>query len=122
MASSRINQENHGKVLNSSPPAGMLVPEVLFGRLGQFLQECGLEIDERVKTQDITLYDLTRDNRIRNNRQIEQAMRTADIQRYARIEYYGDVKFVIHTLNAVDSKLQNLKGQGPLLVGEVLFR
>lgn len=41
---------------------------------------------------------------------------------YARIEYYGDVKFVIHTLNAVDSKLQNLKGQGPLLVGEVLFR
>ncbi|KXL45945.1 hypothetical protein M433DRAFT_154103 [Acidomyces richmondensis BFW] len=61
----------------------MLVPEVLFGRLGQFLQECGLEIDERVKTQDITLYDLTRDNRIRNNRQIEQAMRTADIQRYA---------------------------------------
>lgn len=93
MASSRINQENHGKVLNSSPPAGMLVPEVLFGRLGQFLQECGLEIDERVKTQDITLYDLTRDNRIRNNRQIEQAMRTADIQR-VRFQFIYYMKMI----------------------------
>jgi len=123
---------NRGNALNSNPQGEMHPPEALFNELGRFLGAYGLNIDSRSATQNITLDGLARDNRTSNNRKIEQAFRTADLQRvrflfvvlceadkwlYARIKYYGDIKFGIHTINAVGSKLQNPRGQGMCVPG-----
>lgn len=104
-----------------------LGPEPLFSELESFLKAYGIAMGSRVKTQNIMLDQLSLQNRPSNNRKLEQAFSNADqtgvhvllvilpeVDRwlYARIKYYGDIQYGIHTINSVGSKLQKPDGQG----------
>ncbi|KAI7304111.1 Piwi-domain-containing protein, partial [Hortaea werneckii] len=115
-----------GSALNPQPRDG-LAPEPLFSSLEGFLKKYGLQMAQRQNTQNLTLDPLSLQNRATNNRQLEQIFSRAesngiyflfvvipdyDAWLYARIKYFGDVKFGIHTINSVGSKLQKVNGQG----------
>ncbi|RMY49126.1 hypothetical protein D0865_07676 [Hortaea werneckii] len=115
-----------GRALNPQPRDG-LAPEPLFSELEGFLKKYGLQMTQRQKTQNITLDTLSLQNRATNNRQLEHIFSSAesnginflfvvipeyDAWLYARIKYFGDVKYGIHTINSVGSKLQKVNGQG----------
>ncbi|KAI7191262.1 Piwi-domain-containing protein [Hortaea werneckii] len=115
-----------GRALNPQPRDG-LAPEALFSSLEGSLKKYGLQMAQRQNTQNITLDPLSLQNRATNNRQLEQIFSRAqsngihflfvvipdyDAWLYARIKYFGDVKYGIHTINSVGSKLQKVNGQG----------
>lgn len=112
-------------VINRQVPRGD-APEALFQNLGSTFHEYGLQMGIRAPTQQITLDPLIPQNRDQNNKQLDQAFGRADkegvrillvilpdVDRwlYARIKYYGDVAYGIHTVNSVRSKLQKDSGQ-----------
>ncbi|KAI7708105.1 Piwi-domain-containing protein, partial [Hortaea werneckii] len=115
-----------GRALNPQPRDG-LAPEPLFSELEGFLKKYGLQMTQRQNTKNITLDSLSLQNRATNNRQLEHIFSSAesnginfllvvipeyDAWLYARIKYFGDVKYGVHTINSVGSKLQKVNGQG----------
>jgi eukaryotic translation initiation factor 2C len=123
-----INRRGHrGNALNENPQGEMKAPEALFRLLEESLVSYGLTLGQRLRTQSILLENLTIDNRASNNRLVEQAFHKAkdanvrflfvvlpEVDRwlYARIKYYGDIKFGIQSICAVGSKMQKPQGQG----------
>ena len=122
-------QGPRGNALNESPnpQSGILAPEPLVKELEKYLKSYGITMGQRMETQSIMLDQLTLQNRNINNRKIEGAFLHADKRDvrmlfivlpqndkwlYARIKFYGDIKFGIHTINAVGTKLQKPNGQG----------
>ena len=114
-------QGNRGHALIEEPRGEMLPPEQIFQKLAAELRKYNVTMGERASTQSILLDTLTVDNRNSNNRKIREAFQRADDQGvgllfiilpemdkwlYARIKYYGDIEFGIHSINAVGSKIQ----------------
>lgn len=109
----------------------MLKPEPLFDELGRYLRAYGLTMGQRGPTQVKMLENLNRvENRAANNRILDQVFQAAkqngvsvllvilpEVERwlYARIKFYGDTQYGIHTINAVGSKIQKSRGQGMFL-------
>lgn len=104
----------------------MLGPAGLFDRLDNVLKDYGLTMGGRVGAQTLSLDELTVNNRSFNNRKLEELFgraQTANIRillivlpeydkwLYARIKFYGDYKFGVHTINAIGQKLQKVNGQ-----------
>ncbi|KAK3709738.1 hypothetical protein LTR37_010765 [Vermiconidia calcicola] len=123
-----INRQGQ-RTLFDEPRDG-LPPAQLFNELERSLGTYGLRMGQRVSTQSIMLDQLTVPNRNSNNRKIHGAYQKAEEQDvrllfivlpeadkwlYARIKYYGDIEFGIHSINAVGSKLQKSKNQGMFL-------
>ena len=111
------------------PPYGdMLSPDQLVKAFGASMAGYGIQLGAQAPTQKLTLETLSKDKRTMNNSILEglftkakQNMKgkkvilvilpSADRWLYARIKYYGDVKYGIHTINAVGSKIQKTRGQ-----------
>lgn len=115
-----------GNALFDNPQGGMLAPEALFNELGRTLTAYGLNMSQRAPTQTVSMEPLAIENRQSNDRRIREVYQKAEDQEvrflfvvlpdvdkwlYARIKFYGDVEFGIHSINAVGSKLQKEKGQ-----------
>ena len=118
---------NRGNALIDRPGGDQLPPEQLIGELERYLRAYGLTMGQRQRTQSMMMDPLTPENRASNNRRLEQVYGNAqqlgvdllfiilpeyDRWLYARIKYYGDWKFGIHTINSVGSKIQKPNGQG----------
>ncbi|KAK5111366.1 hypothetical protein LTR62_005206 [Meristemomyces frigidus] len=105
-------------------------PEPLFSELARHLKDYGVAMGARKNTRTIALDPLTRQNRASNDLKIKQEFDSAsqngcpmllvvlpEVDRwlYARIKLYGDVKYGVHTINAVGAKIQKENGQGMYL-------
>lgn len=126
-----INRQGHrGNALIENPQGDMLAPEPLFRTLESSLRDYGLQMGQRVNTDNILLEALTVENRDSNNRKLRDAYQRAedlgvqmlfivipeaDKWLYARIKYWGDVDFGIHSICSVGNKLQKPNGQGMYL-------
>lgn len=117
---------NRGRALNPQPVDG-LRPDALIGELEKFLIAYGLRMGQRQPTRSIMLDPLIPENRATNNRTLENIFAKAaengiyflfivipdyDAWMYSRIKFFGDVKYGVHTVNSVGSKLQKPNGQG----------
>ncbi|KAK5114408.1 hypothetical protein LTR85_010230 [Meristemomyces frigidus] len=122
--------------LYEDPRGEMASGEPLFGRLQAELVKYGLKMGQRVRTNTIAVDALTMENRASNNRILEKAFQDAnelgvrlmfviipDYDRwlYARIKYYGDIDYGIHTINSIGSKLQKVNGQ-PMYLGNLALK
>ena len=122
-----INRQGpRGNALIDNPQGDMLGPEPLIQLLERELRSYGAAMGQRVPTQRIVLDALTVDNRNSNDRKVRDAYQKAEDQDvrmlfvvlpeadrwlYARIKYYGDIAFGIHSINSVGNKLQKSRGQ-----------
>jgi len=101
--------------------------EALIQKLGGELKKYGLAMGKDWGTLQKDLKPLTMFNREYNNIVLEAMFDNAakkpiplifivlpndDKWLYARIKYYGDVKFGVHTICSIGSKLSNERGQG----------
>jgi hypothetical protein len=126
------------KPLNEEPQGEMLKPADLFQAFGRSISGYGIQLGAQGPTQNVLLEALTKGNRATNNGTLEaifnkakQNMKgkkviliilpSADRWLYARIKYYGDVKYGIHTINAVGSKIQKPQGQ-PMFFGNLALK
>ncbi|KAF2860662.1 Piwi-domain-containing protein [Piedraia hortae CBS 480.64] len=119
-----------GNTLHMNPMGEMRPPEMLFDDLEKTLRAYGIQTGTRLDTKFVDLDSLTVDNRKQNDSRLQRAFEDADRNEveflfivlpefdrwlYARIKYYGDIQYGIHTLDSVGSKLQKPKGQGMYL-------
>ncbi|EME85099.1 uncharacterized protein MYCFIDRAFT_133529 [Pseudocercospora fijiensis CIRAD86] len=133
-----INRKgNRGNALLGNPTGDMLAPEKLINEVEQSMKSYGINMGQRVKpTQEILLETLVMQNRDFNNRQLRNIFAKAesigirflfiiipeaDKWLYARIKYFGDVEFGIHTVCSVGSKLQKPNGQG-MYIGNLALK
>ena len=116
-----------GSALNPNASGEMMGPEALFDELGRQLASYQVRMGQRARTQTVELDPLTPANRNSNNRKLTAVFEKAEEESvqmlfvvlpaydqwlYARVKYYGDVLYGIHTINAIGSKFQKPKGQG----------
>lgn len=99
----------------------------MFNELARFLGAYGLNMGQRLSTQTKLLEPLTMPNRPQNDKILDQSFAAAEKAQipilfvvlpeydkwlYARIKYYADTRYGIHTIGAIGQKLQKPKGQG----------
>ncbi|KAK6433255.1 hypothetical protein LTR95_010564, partial [Oleoguttula sp. CCFEE 5521] len=107
---------------------GMLKPSPLIAELARYLKAYGIDMGTFGNPIKRTLFDLSSmQNRGANDRILEEifdsqkklgrkmlfiVIAKVDKWLYARIKFFGDTKYGIHTICAVGSKLQKPKNQG----------
>jgi len=99
----------------------------LIQKLEVELKKYGLAMGKHYGTLQKDLQSLTMANRVRNNTVLKEMFTNAEQKQiplifvvlpnddkwlYARIKYYGDVEFGIHTICSIGSKLSKENGQG----------
>ena len=126
--------------MNENPGGDMRSPRDLIQYFGQTMSTYGIQMGVQGPTQQIALEALTKTNRATNNRSLATAFEkardnmpgkkrviliilpSADRWLYARIKYYGDVKFGIHTINAVGSKIQKPGSGQPMFFANLALK
>lgn len=122
---------NRSTLVNEPRDNSMPAPEVLFKALGDHLKDYGIAMGTRLPTRSITLntpFDAhceANDQELRGEfvraetngvNLLFVVLPETDKWLYARIKFHGDVKFGIHTIGAVGSKLQKpLERQGAFM-------
>lgn len=122
-------------VINKQGPRGTALttpdPEALFNELGKHLKDYGMDMGAgRQRTQTLLLKPLTQENRASNDQELEKMFNGVKGQQipvllvvlpdqdkwlYARLKYWGDIKYGVHTICSVGQKMQKPGGQGMLL-------
>lgn len=117
-------------VINRQGPRGNALqsnPDQLITQFDAFLRNYGIDMGQRGPTQVLNLEQLILPNRASNDRQLGQTFARAkdnkvdvllvivpefDKWLYARIKYFCDVEYGIHTICSVGSKISKPQGQG----------
>ncbi|KAK5130161.1 hypothetical protein LTR08_002415 [Meristemomyces frigidus] len=116
-------------VINRQGRNSLAQPEQISTQLGSALKQYGIQMGRQAPPSTILVNALNFDNRAANDGTLEQAFKQADEEGvrllfcvlpehdrwlYARLKYYGDVQFGIHTIGSIGSKLEK-PGKGQLM-------
>lgn len=113
--------------LTETPDGDMLAPKQLIRLFAQSMARYGIQLGQQGQTRQVALAPLTKENRRTNDNTIADffakskekgkkkvfliILPSQERWLYARIKYYGDVKYGIHTINAIGNKIQKPRGQ-----------
>lgn len=116
-------------------PAGQ-ASKALTSLLEQELKKYGLQMGTHMPTQKFPLNHLSMENRDANNKILDNIFSRLEAKQipllfiilpnddkwlYARIKYYGDTRYGIHTICSVGSKLAKENGQG-MYIGNLALK
>ena len=105
----------------------MLAPDDLVAEFEEHLKGYGLKMGKRMPNRAVEILDVNPANHASIDRVLDDrferaakakmnlilvVLKEADKWLYARIKFFGDVKYGIHTVNVIGSKFQRPKNQG----------